>query len=598
MSISDEDASGGRAGGLGDRLLKLIPAPRSKDRKPRNSERGVFRAFCQLLRMGRSDSLGQLGLLAVLAALCGTGVLYLLNAEATEIDQHSYSTLMAVLFVILLVIYRISQNHLIGTAARAIEIALDHKRQRVVANVLQLSLRDIELIEEPQLRDGIAGHYASLSQTLVPIITGVESLILFAFMFAYLLSVSIFAGVLTLGVIGATVVGYLNRNKQMEAAVVAASAADARFRALTDAIAGGAKELQLSLSRRNGLEAAMRVSSAALAKGRSQSAAYFANLIASGTSISYLLAGAVVFVMPLLSDQDDGNISRVVVAVIFLLGPMGSVVQSVMQLATAQYALSAINTFDADVAARKANSADLSQTGLSQTGLSQTGLSPEAEDAAPVVFDAITLEGVRYVHTGNQGFAIEDISLTLQKGEIVFLTGGNGSGKTTLLRVLTGLYPRTSGTLGLNGQAMPVMPRQGYRELFAGVFADFHLFDRPFGLDAAGLSVFAAWLEQLGIRDKLGADLTELAGDQLSTGQRKRVVLALALAEARPILVLDEWAADQDPETRQRFYEEILPALRAEGRTIFAITHDEQYFHLCDRRLHMVEGRLIPGGPQ
>jgi putative ATP-binding cassette transporter len=125
------------------------------------------------------------------------------------------------------------------------------------------------------------------------------------------------------------------------------------------------------------------------------------------------------------------------------------------------------------------------------------------------------------------------------------------------------------------------------------VFADFHLFDRPFGLDTDELSVFAVWLERLGIRDKLGDDLSVLDAKALSTGQRKRVALALALAEARPILVLDEWAADQDPETRQRFYEEILPALRAEGRTIFAITHDEKYFHLCDRRLHMAEGRLV-----
>jgi len=117
-------------------------------------------------------------------------------------------------------------------------------------------------------------------------------------------------------------------------------------------------------------------------------------------------------------------------------------------------------------------------------------------------------------------------------------------------------------------------------------------------MDAGELSLFAVWLDRLGIRDKLGEDLTVLATDALSTGQRKRVALALALAEARPILVLDEWAADQDPQTRKQFYEEILPSLRADGRTIFAITHDEKYFHLCDRRLHMAEGRLVQEGPQ
>jgi putative ATP-binding cassette transporter len=407
-------------------------------------------------------------------------------------------------------------------------------------------------------------------------------------MFAYVLSLSVFAGALTLVVVGITVAGYLNRSKAMEAELAAASAANARFRMLTDAIALGAKELQLSLRRRMGLEEAMRDSSTALAKGRSASAAHFADLISTGTTISYMLAGAVVFVMPLLSSQADGDISRVVIAVIFLLGPIGSVVQTAQQFATAQYALSAITRFEADLAALQANGADRPQV-ISR---------PETEAAETEEFASISLASVQYSHTGAQGFTINDIDLTLSKGEIVFLTGGNGSGKTTLLRVLTGLYPREAGTLRLDGQDLPALPPQSYRELFSGVFADFHLFDRPFGLDAGELSVFAEWLDRLGIRDKLGEDLTVLTTDALSTGQRKRVALALALAEARPILVLDEWAADQDPETRKRFYEEILPMLRAEGRTIFAITHDEQYFSFCDRRLHMVEGRLVQGDPR
>lgn len=581
MSAPD-DAAPGRILGLGEKLLRLIPDVHSKERKPRAFRKALLG---QLLSSG-GDSLGHLAFVAILAALCGTGVLFLLNAEVEEIKKDSYSALTAVLFVAFLIVYRVSQNRLIKNAARAIEIALDHKRQRVVADVLRLSLRDIELIERSRLRDGIAAHYGSLSQTLVPIIAGFESLILLVVMFAYVLSLSVFAGVLTVIVVGVTVVGYLNRNRQMESEMADASAADARFRALTDAIARGAKELQLSLRRRMALEETMQASSSALARGRSASAAHFADIIATATTISYLMAGAVVFVMPLLTEQDR-DISRIVVAVIFLLGPIGSVVQTVQQFATAQFALGSINSFEADVAELRAKATDLTQPATNFS------------DAAPApAFDNITLESVQYVHTGEQGFAIENIDLTLHKGEIVFLTGGNGSGKTTLLRVLTGLYPRTAGRLSLNGQTMAVMSPQSYREHFAGVFADFHLFDRPFGLDEAGLSSLSHWLEKLSIRDKLGADLTELATDQLSTGQRKRVALALALAEARPILVLDEWAADQDPETRQRFYEEILPALRADGCTIFAITHDEQYFHLCDRRLHMIEGRLVPGGPE
>jgi ABC-type siderophore export system fused ATPase/permease subunit len=63
--------------------------------------------------------------------------------------------------------------------------------------------------------------------------------------------------------------------------------------------------------------------------------------------------------------------------------------------------------------------------------------------------------------------------------------------------------------------------------------------------------------------------------------------------EARPILVLDEWAADQDPHFRRKFYMELLPRLKARGVTVFAITHDEQYFHVADRILKAESGRLL-----
>lgn len=585
MLGSDRDASGQTAR-LGDKLLKLIPVAKNTEDKPRASTKAHI---WQILRMGLAgNSLGFLGLLLVLSAVCGTGVLFLLNSEAKGVERHSYSALNAVMFALLLVTYRLAQNRLIRSAAAAIEAALNEKRQRIVAEVLRLSLRDIELIEATRLRDGIAAHYGSLSQTLVPIIAGSEALVLLLFMFAYVLSLSAFAGALTVVVVGLTVIGFLNRSKAMEAEFAAASAADARFRTLTDAIARGTKELQLSLRRRLGLEQAMRDSSTALAKGRSASAAHLADLISTGTTISYLLAGAVVFAMPLLSSQADSDISRVIIAVIFLLGPIGSVVQTAQQVTTAQYAIKAITGFEEDLAAYQS----------SGSNQSSATLKPDTLAADIEEFTSISLNAVQYVHTGSQGFAINDVDFTLSKGEIVFLTGGNGSGKTTLLRVLTGLYPRSSGNLMLNGHDLPSLPPQDYRELFAAVFADFHLFDRPFGLDADELSLFAVWLERLGIRGLFGEDLSELDTKALSTGQRKRVALALALAESRPILVLDEWAADQDPETRQRFYEAILPTLRAEGRTIFAITHDEKYFHLCDRRLHMAEGRLAQGGPQ
>jgi putative ATP-binding cassette transporter len=78
----------------------------------------------------------------------------------------------------------------------------------------------------------------------------------------------------------------------------------------------------------------------------------------------------------------------------------------------------------------------------------------------------------------------------------------------------------------------------------------------------------------------------------LSTGQKKRLAMVVALLEDRPIYVLDEWAADQDPEFRKHYYEELLPSLKRRGKTIIAISHDDRYFHCADRVVMMDYGKI------
>ena len=70
------------------------------------------------------------------------------------------------------------------------------------------------------------------------------------------------------------------------------------------------------------------------------------------------------------------------------------------------------------------------------------------------------------------------------------------------------------------------------------------------------------------------------------------LALALALAENRPILLLDEWAADQDPATREEFYRTMLPRIKKEGKSVILVSHDERYFDCADARYHMEDGLM------
>ena len=91
--------------------------------------------------------------------------------------------------------------------------------------------------------------------------------------------------------------------------------------------------------------------------------------------------------------------------------------------------------------------------------------------------------------------------------------------------------------------------------------------------------------------DQFGALSTAQFG-ALSTGQRKRLALVVAYLEDRPIYLFDEWASDQDPLFKDVFYTQLLPELKARGKTVLVITHDDKYFDAADRIIKLDYGRL------
>jgi putative ATP-binding cassette transporter len=184
----------------------------------------------------------------------------------------------------------------------------------------------------------------------------------------------------------------------------------------------------------------------------------------------------------------------------------------------------------------------------------------------------------------------------LQSGELVFLTGGNGSGKSTLLLLLAGLYPPDSGEITLDGVPVNDDTRNEYRALISGIFFDYHLFRRLYGIADLDPAELDRLLRQFRLESKTDVSNGEFRTLDLSGGQRRRLALVISLIEKRPILLLDEWTAEQDPEFRKKFYEELLPGIMQAGATVVVITHDDRYLdelNLPARRIRMDEGRII-----
>jgi putative ATP-binding cassette transporter len=216
----------------------------------------------------------------------------------------------------------------------------------------------------------------------------------------------------------------------------------------------------------------------------------------------------------------------------------------------------------------------------------------------PKPFTRIELRDVSFHYVDQRSdavFRVGPVNLVVEAGEVVFISGGNGSGKSTLLKVLTGLYPAHSGKILIDGVEVGIENRDLYRERFTAIFSDYHLFKRLYGVNDADPQEVArllALFELTGKTDLVGGEFTTI---DLSAGQRKRLALIVGILEQRPILVLDEWTADQDPQFRRKFYDELLPLLQQSGKTIVAVSHDDRHLvelKLPARQLRMEDGRF------
>ena len=291
----------------------------------------------------------------------------------------------------------------------------------------------------------------------------------------------------------------------------------------------------------------------------------------------YILVGIAVFVLPVIFKNYSHSVQSITTSIMFLVGALGGIVGNIPPLAQA--------------------SASAEELLLLEEKLNKIQYSDDnaAEGEQFAAMKSLELKNVVYQYDeskGDKSFIIGPVSYLFEPGKIYFVRGNNGSGKSTLIRLLIGLYKPTSGGIYYNGKMVSQPASPEYRNLFSVVFSDFHLFKKLYGIYSADESVINATIDLLGMSQKIKISDNCFSDIDLSTGQRKRIALVTAILEDRPIIVLDEWASDQDPEFRKYFYEFILPELKKRGKTIIAITHDDHYYSMSDHLIKIQNGLL------
>ncbi|QGZ64672.1 cyclic peptide export ABC transporter [Paraburkholderia acidisoli] len=346
------------------------------------------------------------------------------------------------------------------------------------------------------------------------------------------------------------------------------------FRALFD----GAKELKLHRRRRAAfIDDTLATHVEAVRVQRTRGYVLYAAAASWGSFILFAFIGITLFVVARRVPVSPHVMSGYAVVFLYMIMPIESLLSAIPNIGTARVALERIEQVNAE-------------------------LPPEAVANLPAqpAFERIVLEGVthRYFREKeNEVFTLGPIDLAFTPGEVVYLIGGNGSGKTTLAKTIVGLYAPEGGRILLDGVPVSEADRDNYRQLFAVVFSDFFLFDSLLGMRFDTLDRSAHdLLVQLQLDHKVRIENGAFSTLELSQGQRKRLALLVAYLEDRPFYLFDEWAADQDPLFKDVFYRTLLPELKAKGKTVVVVTHDDRYFHLADRCIKLDYGQLVESG--
>ena len=533
----------------------------------------------RLIQANGTRSLSGFAFLAALSGLSSALVLAILNnAAATSGGEGGALLLLALVLVI--AIYALSQNAIMQAAAREIEGVLHALRKRMLAAAATSDLLRLDGIGRSAIYAGVTRETQAISEAQTVLIVGCQSAILIVLTLLYILLLSGAAFLIAAGFVLAALVVYRMRADGIDRRVEHAMRSENRlFDDLRDLL-DGFKEVKMHRGRDEALFAEISGRSKETASLKDAVKADAAQQFVASQAGFFALIGAMIFIVPVFAQSYSEIIVNITMDVLFLTGPIGILMQSIPVFAQANVAAGAI----ADLVDRL-----------------ETACPPALpeDDEAPTPslepFRKISLSGVQFSYPPqgqDRSFAVGPMDFDVRSGEIVFLTGGNGSGKSTFLRLLTGLYAPTDGEVRVDATAVDAVNRQAYRDLFAAVFSDYHLFRRLYGVAPADPAEIQEWLARLDLDGK-----TQFVGDRfepidLSTGQRKRLALLAAVVEDRPMLVLDELAAALDPAFRRTFYEDILPSLKRGGRTIVAATHDDRYFHVADRRFHLVDGRI------
>jgi putative pyoverdin transport system ATP-binding/permease protein len=517
--------------------------------------------------------------LGILSGLFGFLFITFLTRVVGLIIAGKYTTVSKE-YVLIFILIIVSYIWIRKTLALSI-IALSQKllwnlRKQVLSLVLNANYNQLSG-RKTQVRSTVFGDVYTLIDASMNIISFCTSLILAIACLVYLSTISWLLFLITLGIATIGAVVYHVSSAKNRAGFEAHRKLENRFHESFVDILDGFKTIFLEprIGRKIYQEKIVIIGQESYKNSVKAFTGFMSNQVI-GQILSYLLISSVLLFFSIYLKIPPADIVSFVFTLLYLLGAIEGVMVLLPGLMRARIAANNLMNLKNDLEEQHFNNPI-----------------PEKKYTKNE-FQHIAARDLKFRY-GNEekSFGIGPVNFNIKKGESVFIYGGNGSGKTTFIHALLGICTPNEGEILLNDVPVTSENYPEYRTLFAVVFSDFYLFSELYAIDNFDEDRWNEYLRLFELEGKVKIENKRFSTTDLSTGQRKRLALIACLLEDKPVLVLDEWAADQDPYFRKKFYTVILPMLKEDDVTVIAITHDDKYYHCADKVYKMEYGQLV-----